>query len=182
MSAVADIFVGHTEAPLVIRPYLPTVTQSELFTIMTMGMATIAGAVMAGYAAMGIDLKYLITASFMGAPGALLMSKIIMPETDYRDPSLEKAQYTDADVPPVNIFEAIANGASDGLVLALNVGAMLLAFVAMIALLNGIICGHGRHGRLRGTDVRSKIFGLLLAPLACVLLGVPGRTRPRRAA
>jgi len=171
MSAVADIFVGHTEAPLVIRPYLPTVTQSELFTIMTVGMATIAGAVMAGYAAMGIDLKYLITASFMGAPGALLMSKIIMPETDYRDPSLEKAQYTDADVPPVNIFEAIANGARDGLMLALNVGAMLLAFVAMIALLNGIISGLGGMVGFEGLTFE-KILGVLLAPLA-FLLGVP---------
>jgi CNT family concentrative nucleoside transporter len=171
MSAVADIFVGHTEAPLVIRPYLATVTQSELFTIMTVGMATIAGAVMAGYAAMGIDLKYLITASFMGAPGALLMSKIIMPETDYRDPSLEKAQYTDSDAPPVNVFEAIANGARDGLMLALNVGAMLLAFVAMIALLNGIISGVGGLAGYEGLTFE-KILGFVLAPLA-FLIGVP---------
>ncbi len=86
--AVANIFVGHTEAPLVVRPYLSGMTKSELFAVMTAGMATIAGAVMAGYAAMGVELKYLITASFMGAPGGLLMAKIIMPETDYHDPKL----------------------------------------------------------------------------------------------
>jgi CNT family concentrative nucleoside transporter len=171
MSAVANIFVGHTEAPLVIRPYLAGVTQSELFAIMTVGMATIAGTVMAGYAAMGIDLKYLLTASFMAAPGGLMMAKIIMPETDYRDPNLRDAQYTDADHAPVNVFEAIANGARDGLMLALNVGAMLLAFVAMIALLNGIIGGVGGLVGFEGLTFE-KILGVLLSPLA-FLLGVP---------
>jgi len=170
MSAVADIFVGHTEAPLVVRPYLPTVTKSELFAIMTAGMATIAGAVMAGYAAMGIDLKYLITASFMGAPGALLMAKIIIPETDYRDPELGKAQYSETGR-PVNVFEAIANGARDGLSLALNVGAMLLAFIALIALLNGMISGVGGWFGIEALTFE-KILGWLLAPLA-FLLGVP---------
>jgi concentrative nucleoside transporter, CNT family len=171
MSAVANIFIGHTEAPLVIRPYLARSTESELFAIMTVGMATIAGAVMAGYAAMGIELKYLITASFMSAPGGLLMAKLIKPETDYRDPSLAEAQYTDTDKPPVNVFEAIANGARDGLMLALNVGAMLLAFVAMIALLNGIIGGIGGLFGYEGVTFE-KILGFLLAPLA-YLLGVP---------
>ena len=170
MSAVADIFVGHTEAPLVVRPYLPTVTKSELFAIMTAGMATIAGAVMAAYAAMGIDLKYLITASFMGAPGALLMAKIIIPETDYRDPDLGKAQYSETGR-PVNVFEAIANGARDGLSLALNVGAMLLAFIALIALLNGMISGVGGWFGIEALTFE-KILGWLLAPLA-FLLGVP---------
>ncbi len=170
MSAVANIFVGHTEAPLVVRPYLSGMTQSELFAVMTVGMATIAGAVMAGYAAMGIDLKYLITASFMGAPGGLLMAKIVMPETDYRDPKLEGAQYSDAGR-PVNIFEAIANGARDGLNLALNVGAMLLAFVAMIALLNGMLSGLGGLFGYEGLTFE-KILGVLLAPLAFAL-GVP---------
>ena len=170
MSAVADIFVGHTEAPLVVRPYLPTVTKSELFAIMTAGMATIAGAVMAGYAAMGIDLKYLITASFMGAPGALLMAKIIIPETDYRDPDLGKAQYSETGR-PVNVFEAIANGARDGLSLALNVGAMLLAFIALIALLNGMISGVGGWFGIEALTFE-KFLGWLLAPLA-FLLGVP---------
>jgi len=170
MSAVANIFVGHTEAPLVVRPYLADMTQSELFAVMTVGMATIAGAVMAGYAAMGIELKYLITASFMGAPGGLLMAKMLMPETNYRDPQLGDAQYSDSGK-PVNIFEAVANGARDGLTLALNVGAMLLAFVAMIALLNGMISGAGGLLGFEGVTFE-KILGVLLAPLAFAL-GVP---------
>lgn len=171
MSAVANIFVGHTEAPLVVRPYLAGMTQSELFAVMTGGMATIAGAVMAGYAAMGIELKYLLTASFMAAPGGLLMAKIVMPETDYRDPKLVDAQYSEGASGPVNIFEAIGNGARDGLFLALNVGAMLLAFIALIAVLNGLIGGIG--GWFGFEDLTfQKILGTLLAPLA-FLLGVP---------
>jgi CNT family concentrative nucleoside transporter len=170
MSAVANIFMGHTEAPLVIRPYLAGTTNSELFAIMTVGMATIAGAVMAGFAAMGISLKYLITASFMGAPGGLLMAKILEPETDYRDPQLGGVQYSD-EAKPVNIFEAAANGARDGLMLALNIGAMLLAFIALIALVNGMIGGIG--GFVGFEDLTfQKILGYLLAPLA-FLLGVP---------
>jgi concentrative nucleoside transporter, CNT family len=170
MNAAANIFVGHTEAPLVIRPYLKQVTQSELFAIMTVGMATIAGAVMAGYAAMGIDLRYLLTASFMGAPGGLLMAKLLMPETDYRDPKLDHAQYGE-DHAPVNVFEAIGNGARDGLFLALNVGAMLLAFIALIALLNGLIGGTGSFFGVEDLTFQ-KILGWVLAPLA-FLLGVP---------
>jgi CNT family concentrative nucleoside transporter len=170
MSAVANIFVGHTEAPLVVRPYLSSMTQSELFAVMTVGMATIAGAVMAGYAAMGVDLKYLLTASFMGAPGGLLMAKILMPETDYRDPKLDDAQYSDHGR-PVNVFEAVGNGARDGLMLALNVGAMLLAFIALIALLNGMIGGIGGWFGIEGLTFE-KILGWALAPLAFVL-GVP---------
>ncbi|MGH8261842.1 MAG: NupC/NupG family nucleoside CNT transporter [Steroidobacterales bacterium] len=167
MVAVANIFVGHTEAPLVIRPYLSGMTNSELFTVMTAGMATIAGAVMAGYAAMGIDLKYLLTASFMGAPGAVLMSKMLMPETRYQDPKLDEGQFSDSGK-PVNIFEAIANGARDGLMLALNVGAMLLAFVAMIALLNGMLTGAGGWFGVEGLTFE-KILGWLLAPFAYAL-------------
>jgi concentrative nucleoside transporter, CNT family len=167
MSAVANIFVGHTEAPLVVRPYLAAMTQSELFAVMTVGMATIAGAVMAGYAAMGIELKYLLTASFMGAPGGLLMAKIMMPETDYRDPKLDDAQYGE-DHKPVNVFEAIGNGARDGLFLALNVGAMLLAFIALIALLNGMIGGAGGLFGYEGLTFE-KILGWVLAPLAFAL-------------
>jgi CNT family concentrative nucleoside transporter len=170
MSAVANIFVGHTEAPLVVRPYISAMTQSELFAVMTVGMATIAGAVMAGYAAMGVDLKYLLTASFMGAPGGLLMAKMLMPETDYRDPLLVDAQYSDHGR-PVNVFEAIGNGARDGLMLALNVGAMLVAFVALIALLNGMISGVGGWFGVEALTFE-KILGWALAPLA-FLLGVP---------
>jgi concentrative nucleoside transporter, CNT family len=171
MSAVANIFIGHTEAPLVVRPYLAGMTESELFAVMTGGCATIAGAVMAAYASMGIDLKYLITASFMAAPGGLLMAKIVMPEVQPRDALAQDVQYSEDSARPVNVFEAIANGARDGLMLALNVGAMLLAFVAMIALLNGII---GWIGGFFGADSLTfeQILGVLLRPLAWVC-GVP---------
>lgn len=170
MSAAANVFVGHTEAPLVIRPYLARMTQSELFAVMTGGNATIAGAVMAGYAALGVDLNYLITASFMAAPGGLLMAKLVMPETGTpMDPG---------DIDPreesggaVNVFEAMGNGALTGLQLALNVGALLLAFVAMIALLNGIIGGVAGLFGLQGITLEG-ILGDLLAPLA-FLLSVP---------
>ena len=170
MSAVANVFIGHTEAPLVVRPYLAGMTQSELFAVMSGGCATIAGAVMAGYASMGVDLNYLITASFMAAPGGLMMAKILFPETDYQDPNLSDVEYSDGEQ-AVNIFEAIGNGARDGLMLAMNVGAMLLAFVAMIALINGIL---GGIGGLFGYDqlTLQGILGALFAPLA-FLLSVP---------
>jgi CNT family concentrative nucleoside transporter len=170
MSAVANVFIGHTEAPLVVRPYLAGMTESELFAVMTGGCATIAGAVMAGYAAMGVDLEYLLTASFMAAPGGLLMAKIIKPETDYRDVKVAEVQSSDTEE-AVNIFEAIGNGALTGLTLALNVGAMLLAFVAMIALLNGVIAGIGGLFGYEDLSLQA-ILGFVLAPLA-FLLGVP---------
>ena len=170
MSAVSNIFVGHTEAPLVVRPYLARMSESELFAVMTGGCATIAGAVMAGYATMGVDLKYLITASFMAAPGGLMMAKILMPETTVTTGEFDPADTGDEER-AVNIFEAIGNGAATGLTLALNVGAMLLAFVALIALLNGILTGIG--GWFGFEDLTLQwLLGKLLAPLA-FLLGVP---------
>ena len=167
MSAVANIFVGHTEAPLVVRPYIAGMTQSELFAVMTGGCATIAGAVMVAYSQMGVDLKYLITASFMAAPGGLLMAKILMPETDYRDINVDDVEYKKPSG-AVNIFEAVANGARDGLMLAMNVGAMLLAFVAMIALVNGILSYLGGFLGFEELTLQ-QILGVLLAPLAFLL-------------
>ena len=152
------------------RPYLAGMTQSELFAVMTGGCATIAGAVMAGYAAMGVDLNYLITASFMAAPGGLLMAKIVKPEVDSRDVEVQNVHYSEAQQ-PVNIFEAIGNGALDGLKLALNVGAMLLAFVAMVALLNGLISGVGGLFGYDGVTLQGML-GVAFSPLAYVL-GVP---------
>jgi len=170
MSAVSNIFVGHTEAPLVVRPYLAKMSQSELFAVMTGGCATIAGAVMAGYAAMGVDLKFLITASFMAAPGGLLMAKILMPETESRGVKFDPAE-TGGEARPVNIFEAIGNGAATGLKLALNVGAMLLAFVSIVYLVNGMLSGIG--GWFGFEDLTLQwMLGRALAPLA-FLLGVP---------
>lgn len=170
MTAVSNIFIGHTEAPLVVRPYLANMSQSELFAVMTGGCATIAGAVMAAYASIGVDLKYLITASFMAAPGGLLMAKMLMPETDHKDIKFDPDE-TGGLEKPVNIFDAIGTGAATGLTLALNVGAMLLAFVAMIGLLNGLLSGVG--GWFGYGDLTMQgILGALFAPIA-FLVGVP---------
>jgi len=170
MSAVSNIFVGHTEAPLVVRPYLANMTQSELFAVMTGGCATIAGAVMAGYSAMGVDLKFLITASFMAAPGGLLMAKIMLPETENRSARFDPKE-TGGEAEPVNIFEAIGNGAATGLKLALNVGAMLLAFVSLVYLLNGLMSGIGAWFGVDDLTLQ-WILGKLFAPIA-FLIGVP---------
>ncbi|MFP6232894.1 NupC/NupG family nucleoside CNT transporter [Helicobacter pylori] len=166
MSAAANIFVAHTEAPLVIKPYLKSMSDSEIFAVMCVGMASVAGPVLAGYASMGIPLPYLIAASFMSAPGGLLFAKIIYPQNEaissYADVSAEKH---------VNAIEAIANGASTGLNLALHVGAMLLAFVGMLALINGLL---GVVGGFLGMEHLSLglILGTLLKPLA-FMLGIP---------
>ena len=170
MCAVANIFIGHSESPLVIRPYLKDLTRSELFAVMTGGMAAISGAIMAAYAAMGINLGYLIAASFMAAPGGLLMAKIIKPETEQPETELEHVQFS-GPKKVVNVFEAIGNGTLDGLKLAANVGAMLIAFVAMIALINGLLGGIGGWFGIEGLTLQG-ILGKLLAPLAW-LIGVP---------
>ena len=169
MSAAANIFVGQTEAPLVVRPFIPNMTRSELFAIMVGGLASIAGSVMAGYAGMGVELKYLLAASFMAAPGGLLMAKIMQPETSEPRNELEKTEEEKTHY--ANVFDAAASGAASGLQLALNVGAMLLAFVALIAMLNGII---GWAGGLVGFEnlTIQEILGFLLQPLAWTL-GVP---------
>lgn len=166
MSAAANIFVAHTEAPLVIKPYLKSMSDSEIFAVMCVGMASVAGPVLAGYASMGISLPYLIAASFMSAPGGLLFAKIIYPQSEkisnHADISVEKH---------VNVIEAIANGASTGLHLALHVGAMLLAFVGMLALINGLL---GVIGGFLGMEHLSLgvVLGTLLKPLA-FMLGIP---------
>jgi CNT family concentrative nucleoside transporter len=169
MSAAANIFVGQTEAPLVIKPYIPNLTRSELFAVMVGGLASIAGSVMAGYAGMGVEIKYLLAASFMAAPGGLLMAKIIIPETEEfkNELSVEEAE----DNQYANIFDAAASGAANGLHLALNVGAMLLAFIGLIALLNGLI---GWGGSFFGAqDISFQvILGYVFQPIAWTL-GVP---------
>lgn len=170
MSAVSNIFIGHSEAPLVVRPYLAGMTQSELFAVMTGGCATIAGAVMAAYASIGVDLKYLITASFMAAPGGLLMAKMMFPETEQRDIEFDPNETGDVEK-PVNLFDAIGTGAETGLKLALTVGAMLLALVALIGLLNGILTGIGGWFGLEEVTLQG-ILGYLFAPIA-FLIGIP---------
>jgi CNT family concentrative nucleoside transporter len=168
LSATANIFVGQTEAPLAIKPYLSRMTRSEFFAVMVGGLASIAGSVLAGYAAMGIELRFLLAASFMAAPAGLLFAKLLLPETETADNSVLEENPEDR---PANVFDAAAGGASDGLKLALNVGAMLLAFIGLIALLNGIL---GWAGGLFNYDALSLqlILGWIFSPLAW-LLGIP---------
>lgn len=168
LSATANIFVGQTEAPLAIKPYLNRMTTSEFFAVMVGGLASIAGSVLAGYAAMGIELRFLLAACFMAAPAGLLFAKLLLPETETADNSELKEDPADK---PVNIFDAAAGGASDGLKLALNVGAMLLAFIGLIALINGVL---GLIGGLFNYDALSLqlILGWLFSPIAW-LLGIP---------
>ena len=167
MSAAANIFVGQTEAPLVVRPYIRNMTQSELFAIMAGGTASIAGSVMAGYAEMGVPLTYLIAASFMAAPAGLLFAKILFPQTEQFN---DKQPETDDSEKPTNVLEAMAGGASAGMQLALNVGAMLIAFVGLIALVNGILGGVGGWFGYGDLTLQS-IFGWIFKPLA-YLIGV----------
>lgn len=167
MSAAANIFVGQTEAPLVVKPYISKMTESELFAIMCGGLASIAGSVMAGYAGMGVPLPYLIAASFMAAPAGLLFAKILYPQTEKFNDNLEKVDLEK----PSNILDAAASGASAGMSLALNVGAMLIAFVALIALLNGILGGIGNWINMPELSL-GLILGWIFKPLAWVI-GVP---------
>lgn len=172
LSATANIFVGQTEAPLVVRPFIARMTASELFAVMVGGLASVAGSVLAGYASMGVPLEYLIAASFMAAPGGLLFAKLIMPETETPRETLDvdAAAAADEDA-PVNVIDAAAGGAASGLKLALNVGAMLLAFVALIALLNGLFSGIG--GWFGFPELSMEwLLGYAFAPVA-FLIGVP---------
>lgn len=170
MSAAANIFVGQTEAPLVVRPFVPKMTQSELFAVMCGGLASIAGGVLAGYASMGVKIEYLVAASFMAAPGGLLFAKLMMPETE-KPQDNEDITLDGGDDKPVNVIDAAAGGASAGLQLALNVGAMLIAFIGLIALINGMLGGIG--GWFGMPELKLEmLLGWLFAPLA-FLIGVP---------
>lgn len=168
VSAAANIFVGQTEAPLVIRPFIAKMTRSELFAIMTGGLASVSGSVLVGYALLGVPLEYLIAASFMAAPAGLILAKIMIPETEAVNDENFKMEKDDSSV---NVVDAAARGASDGLKLAVNVGAMLLAFIAIIALLNGILGGLGNLFGFKGLSLEG-ILGLIFSPLAFVI-GVP---------
>jgi CNT family concentrative nucleoside transporter len=169
LSATANIFVGQTEAPLILKPFITSMTKSEVFAVMVGGLATVAGSVMAGYVAIGVELKYLIAASFMAAPGGFLMAKMIVPETE--TPKQNLSDVMSDEEKPVNVIDAAASGASSGMHLALNVGAMLLAFVALIALLNGLLGGIGAWFD-HPTLTLQEILGYVFAPVAW-LLGVP---------
>ena len=167
ISAAANVVVGLVDAPLVVRPFIPTMTRSELFAVMVGGLATVAGSVMAGYAAAGIEFRYLIAASFMAAPGGLMMAKLMVPETE--EPRNDIANLNDER--GVNIFDAAANGAMLGLRIAGAVGAMLIAIIGLIALLNGMIGWLG--GFFDAPDLTfQQLIGWLFMPVAWII-GVP---------
>ena len=169
MSATANIFVGMTEAPLIVRPYIANMTRSELFAIMVGGMATVAGSVLAGYVLLGVEIQYLLAASFMAAPGGFLMAKLLLPEAEkiVNEEEEIKLEFESH----VNIIDAAASGASNGMSLALNVGAMVLAFVGLIALLNTLL---GSLGAMAGFDDLSLqlLLGYAFQPLAFIV-GIP---------
>ena len=170
MSAAANIFVGQTEAPLVVRPFIKNMTQSELFAVMSGGLASVAGTVLGGYAQMGVPLPYLIAASFMAAPGGLLFAKLLVPETETIRTEIQDDDAADEEK-PANVIDAAAGGAVTGAQIAMAVGASLLAFVALIAMMNGIIGGVASWFGYTGLTLQS-IMGWLLSPLAWVI-GVP---------
>jgi concentrative nucleoside transporter, CNT family len=177
LSTVGDVFLGMTEAPLLVRPYVAKMTESELFTLMTAGMATIAGTVLVAYTSMGIDAGFLVTASFMSAPAAIMFAKIIVPEKGTPE-TLGTGGQARVDIPrpDANLIDAAARGASEGLQLALNVGAMLLAFVALVHMADrgvGALFGLFGHPEVR----LQTVLGWPLAPLAWVM-GVPWSEAP----
>jgi concentrative nucleoside transporter, CNT family len=164
LNVAASIFMGQTEAPLTIRPYLPRMTESELMTVMTAGMAHISGGIMAAYIAFGIEPRHLLTAVIMTAPGTLMMAKMFVPETAV--PETLGTVKLEIERTDVNVIDAAGRGTSEGLQLALNVGAMLISFVALIALTNALL-------GIVGLSLQ-QIFGWVFAPVAWSL-GVPWR-------
>ena len=174
LSTVGDIFLGMTEAPLLIRPYVARMTESELFAVMCAGMATISGSVLLAYVAMGVDAGYLVTASFMSAPAAVMFAKIMIPETGV--PETSSAAKVAVPRLDVNVVDAAARGASEGLHLALNVGAMLVAFVAIVSMCDKAVGAVGGWIGHPGWSM-GRLLGAPLAPLAWVM-GVPWREAP----
>jgi CNT family concentrative nucleoside transporter len=175
LNVAASIFMGQTEAPLTIRPFLPDLTRSELMTVMTSGMAHVSGGIMAAYIAFGIEPKHLLSAVIMTAPGTILMSKMLVPETEVAKTAgrvVMSEEEVDAEKKE-NLLGAIARGTTDGLGLALNIAAMLISFLALIALANGILGGvHNWLGLAWIPSSLQQIFGVLFAPVAWVI-GIP---------
>ena len=171
MCAATNIFIGQSESPIAIKPFLPRMTRSEIFAVMVGGMATVSGSVLGGYAAAGVEMRYLIAASFMAAPAALMMAKLIRPEVE--DETSDSADVHEAIVQErgVNVIDAAALGALQGMQLAFAIGALLLAFIGLIAMMNGII---GWFGGLIGFEAVTlqQILGFLFQPIA-FLIGVP---------
>jgi CNT family concentrative nucleoside transporter len=174
LNVAASIFMGQTEAPLTIRPFLPEMTQSELMTVMTSGMAHISGGIMAAYIAFGIEARHLLTAVIMTAPGTIMMAKMLVPETEV--PKTMGSVKLKIERTDVNVIDAAGRGTAEGLHLALNVGAMLISFLALIALLNAIL-NHIPAPIIGGHLSLERIFGWVFAPVAWAM-GVPWRDAP----
>ncbi len=174
LNVAASIFMGQTEAPLTIRPYLPEMTRSELMTVMTSGMAHISGGIMAAYIAFGIEARHLLTAVIMTAPGTIMMAKLLVPETEV--PKTMGSVTLKVEKTDVNVIDAAGRGTHEGLHLALNVGAMLISFLALIALLNALL-GYVPSPFGSGYLSLERIFGWLFAPIAWAM-GVPWRDAP----
>lgn len=166
--ATGNIFLSQGESPLLVRPFLSRMTRSELFAVMAGGMASVAGSVLGGYAGLGVELKYLIAASFMAAPGSLMMAKIIVPERetpiDQSDIEMDKAQDS-------NVIDALASGAMNGMKVAVAVGTMLIAFVSVIAMVNTGLESLGEVVGFTGVTLQAA-FGYVFSPLAW-MIGVP---------
>ncbi len=173
LNVAASIFMGQTEAPLSIRPFLPDLTRSELMTVMTSGMAHVSGGIMAAYIAFGIEPKHLLSAVIMTAPGTILMSKMLVPETEQPKTAgrVVMSEEEEATEEKTNVFGAIARGTTDGLHLALNVAAMLISFLALIAFLNGLLGWTHNHIAWFPYSLQ-QILGTLFAPVAWII-GVP---------
>lgn len=172
LSAASNIFVGQSESPLVIRPYLAALSPSQLFCLMSVGMAGVAGTILAAYASMGIRIDYLVAAAFMSAPGGILMAKIIMPDPLGETlPEPEEVKIPDEEERPANVIMAAAQGAQTGVRLAVMVGAMVLAFVALVALANGILGGIGGWFGMPQLSFQ-MLLGYVFAPVF-LLLGTP---------
>jgi len=165
LNVAASIFMGQTEAPLTIRPFIPRMTESELMTVMTAGMAHISGGIMAAYILFGVEARHLLTAVIMTAPGTLMMAKLFVPET--RQPETMGTVRLNVERTDVNVIDAVGRGTGEGLHLALNVGAMLISFLALIALVNAVLA-HTVHLSMQ------QIFGWVFSPIAWSL-GVPWR-------
>lgn len=168
MNAAANIFVGQTEAPLVVRPYLRGLTEPQFFAVMVSGVASVAGTVLAAYVLMGAEMKHLLAASFMAAPGGLLMAKIIMPDDPADLAGNADKSVTMEESKHVNVILAAAVGSADGLRLAVNIGAMLIAFVALIALFNGVVGGLFALVGIEGITLQ-LILGKIFQPLMYIL-------------
>jgi len=183
LNVAASVFMGQTEAPLTIRPFLPDMTRSELMTVMTSGMAHVSGGIMAAYIAFGIDAKHLLSAVIMTAPGTILMAKMLVPETE-QPKTAGRVIMSEEEVEAEhkeNLLGSIARGTTDGLHLALNIAAMLISFLALIALTNGILSGiHSLLARIGFSAFPTsleRIFGTLFAPIAW-LIGIPWHDCP----